>query len=103
MMHLVKKAVILFFFFFFKILFLERGEGRERGQKHQFIHVCERCIDQLLLIRPQMRTWPTTQACALIGNQTSDLLVCRPALKPLSHTSQGSFIFMEHLLFYAKH
>ena len=34
-------------------------------------------------------TWPTTQACAMIGNRTSDPLVCRLALSPLSHTSQG--------------
>ena len=34
-------------------------------------------------------TWPTTQACALTGNQTSDPLVHRLALNPLSHTSQG--------------
>ena len=27
-------------------------------------------------------------ACALTGNQTSDPLVCRPALNPLSHTGQ---------------
>ena len=26
---------------------------------------------------------------ALTGNQTSDPLVCRPVLNPLSHTSQG--------------
>ena len=30
-----------------------------------------------------------TQACAPAGNQTSDPLVCRPVLNPLSHTSQG--------------
>ena len=35
-------------------------------------------------------TWPTTQACVLTGNWTSDPLVCRLALNPLSHTSQGS-------------
>ena len=35
----------------------------------------------------------TTQACALTGNQTSDPLVHRPALNPLSHTSQGWIIF----------
>ena len=29
------------------------------------------------------------QACALIGNQTSDPLVCRPVLITLSHISQG--------------
>ena len=31
----------------------------------------------------------TTQACALTGNGTSDPLVHRPVLSPLSHTSQG--------------
>ena len=32
---------------------------------------------------------PTTQACALTGNQTGNPLVRRLALNPLSHTSQG--------------
>ena len=45
----------------------------------------------LPLARPLLGTWPTTQACALTGNQTCDPMVCRPALNPLSHTSQGSF------------
>ena len=30
-----------------------------------------------------------TQACALTGNWTSDPLLCRTVLNPLSHTSQG--------------
>ena len=38
----------------------------------------------------QLETWPATQACALTGNQTGDLLVRRLVLNPLSHTSQGS-------------
>ena len=37
----------------------------------------------------QPGTWPTARAYALTGNQTSDPLVQRPALSPLSHTSQG--------------
>ena len=41
----------------------------------------------LPLAHPLLRTWLTTQACALTGNQTSDPLVCRPALKPLSTQS----------------
>ena len=44
----------------------------------------------LLLTCPLLETWPATQACALTGNRTGDLLVCRPAPSPLSHTSQGS-------------
>ena len=60
--------------------------------------MCERCIGQLPLSCPQLGTWPATQACAPIGNQTGDLLVHRLALNPLSHTSQGqttSFSFCE--------
>ena len=32
---------------------------------------------------------PTTQVCALIGNRTNDLLVCKLAPSPLSHTNHG--------------
>ena len=41
---------------------------------------------------PTLGTWPATQACALTGNRTSDLLVCRPAFNPLSHTNQGKIL-----------
>ena len=41
------------------------------------------------LVRPLLGTWPAPQACDLTGNQLSDPLVHRPALNPLSHTSQG--------------
>ena len=34
-------------------------------------------------------TWPETQACALTGNQTNDLSVCRTTPNPWSHASQG--------------
>ena len=51
--------------------------------------MCERNISWLPLTCPQLGTWPATQACALTGNRTSDLSVCRLALNPLSHTSQG--------------
>ena len=40
--------------------------------------------------RPQLETWPTTQACVPTGNQTSDPLVHSPVLNPLSHSNQGS-------------
>ena len=49
----------------------------------------------LPLARPQLGTWPEIQACALTGNRTGDCLVCRLALDPLSHTSQGR-IFISH-------
>ena len=63
-------------------IFLERGERREK-EKVRNINVW------LPLAHPPPETWPTTQACALTGNRTSDPLVCRLALNPLSYTSQG--------------
>ena len=44
----------------------------------------------------QLGTWPATQACALTGNQTSDPLVHRLALNPVSHTSQGLIIVFQY-------
>ena len=51
-------------------------------------------VDQLPLTCPNWETWPAAQACALTGNQTSDLLVHRLTLNPLSHTSQGVIQFL---------
>ena len=60
--------------------FLEGKEGRQR----------ERNVNVgLPLLCPQLGTWPVTQAYALTGNGTRDLLLCRLALNPLRHTSQG--------------
>ena len=74
----------------FIYLFLERGKGgRKRGTE---ISMCERYIDQLPLMRLQPGTWPVIQACALTSNWTGNLLVQRPALNPLSYTSQGRFV-----------
>ena len=56
--------------------------GREIERERK-ITVC------LPLEHPLLGTWPAVQACALTGNRMGDPLVCRPALKPLSHTSQG--------------
>ena len=67
-------------------LFLDRAEGKEKERKRN-INVW------LPLPCPLLGTWPTTQACALTGNQTSDPLVCRLALNPLSHTSQGNIFY----------
>ena len=68
-------------FFKYIIYFLERGKGRDKER--------ERNSNQLPLVCPQPGTWPSTLACALTGNQTSDPLARRPALNPLSHSSQG--------------
>ncbi|KAF6095131.1 hypothetical protein HJG60_012098 [Phyllostomus discolor] len=54
----------------------------------------ERNIYQLLLACPQLGTWPTTQACALIGNGTSDLSVCRPVLNPLITPARAEPFFL---------
>ena len=51
-----------------KILFIERGEGREKERKRN-INVW------VPFMHPLLGTWPTTQACALTRNQTCDLLV----------------------------
>ena len=51
--------------------------------------MCKRYLDPLPLTHSQWGTWPVTQACALNGHRTSDLMVLRPALSPLSHSSWG--------------
>ena len=80
-----KSSCILTYFFKDLIyLFLERGEGREK-EREKNVNVW------LPLTSPQLGTWPTTEACALTGNWTGNPLVCKPALNPLSHTSQGSW------------
>ena len=53
---------------------------------------------------PLLGTCPTTQACALTGNRTSNTLVHRPALNPLNHTIWGCCswtLFFLYLLFHA--
>ena len=69
----------------FIYLFLETGEGREKER--------ERNISVWLpLMCPttgDLAQWLATQECALTGNRTSDPLVHRLVLSPLSHTSQG--------------
>ena len=78
------------FFKGFIYLFIFRETERER----------ERNINVWLpLARPLLGTWPTTQACALTGNRTGHPLGHRPALNPLSHTSQGgSDVFYSTIL-----
>ena len=67
-------------FFSLKILLTFR-EGKEEREGEKYVW--------LPLKHSLQGTWPTTQACALTGNQIGDPLVHRPALTPLSHTSQG--------------
>ena len=73
-------------------LFIFRESGRE-GEKERNINVW------LPLMHSQLGTWPATQTCALTGNWTSDPLVCRPVLNPLSYTSQGDDCVFKTLVF----
>ena len=77
---------------FYFILFIFREREKEGVRKGE-IHWCVRDIIRLPLSRPQLGTWPATQALA--GNHTDHLLVRRLALNLLSCTSQGSFLFFE--------
>ena len=79
--------------------FIFREREREGGREEEKTAMCERYIDYLSLARPQMGTRSATQACALTGNRTSDLLVCRLALNPLSYSSQGP-LFLSFFLFF---
>ena len=71
------------FFKDFIYLFLDRGEGREKGRESN-ISVW------LPLGSPLLGTWPTTQAHAPTGSCTRNHLGLRLALDPLSHTSWGN-------------
>ena len=51
--------------------------------------MCERNSDWSPFTHLQLGTKPATQACALTGNQTSELSVCGMMPNLLSHTSQG--------------
>ena len=71
------KRTDIYFFKILFILFLDRGRKRRRERS-----VCG-CLS--------LGTWPATQARALTGNRTSDPLIRRLVLNPLSHTSQGCY------------
>ena len=49
----------------------------------------KRNIYQLPFAHPQLGTWLASEAGALTGNRTRDILVHRQVLSLLSHTSQG--------------
>ena len=74
----------MYFFKLFKrfYLFLDRGEGvRKRGRETSMCGCTRAPPTGDLAYNP-------VKACALTGNWTGDSLVHRPALNPLSHTSQ---------------
>ena len=74
----------LSFFFFLRLyLFIFRQRGRE-GERDREKHQC-----MVASRMSHMGNWPATQACDLTGNRTSNPLLHRPVLNPLSYTSQG--------------
>ena len=83
LLQAVSPAWFSFFFFNF---FLER---RREGERERNIKV------GLPLEFPLLGTWPTTQACALTGNQTNNPLVCRLARAQSTEPYQpGCFSFL---------
>ena len=97
-MNPMKMQVITSHSFFIFNSFWERGgrEGGREGEKHW----CEReTLISWLLYAPNLGTnpAPTAWACALTGNWTGGLSLCRMMLNPLSHTGQGYFSFLKIL------
>ena len=75
----------LLFFTDLIYLFLNRGEGGRKRKRNISVW--------LPLLCPLLETWPTTHACTLTGNWTSNPLVHRLVLNPLCHTSQSEIHF----------
>ena len=74
--------------FTYVYLFLDRGEGREKGNEtNSNVREKHQCV--VTSHTPPTRHLAATRACALTGNPTGHLLVCGMMLNPLSHTSQG--------------
>ena len=87
-------SVIIVIIFLRFYLFIFRRERREKER--------ERNISVWLpLACPLLGTWLATHAWALTGNWKDDTLVRRPALHPLSHTSQGIIVIIFILLKYS--
>ena len=59
-------------------------DGEREGEKHGLVASCT----------PQLRTYPTTQACTLTGSGTGDFLVFGMPLTPLSHTNHSLIYFI---------
>ena len=79
---LIAEPISFFFFFLdFIYLFLERAEGKEKeGEKHQCMVASHMSFAGDLACKPGM---------CLDWESNSDPLVCKPALNPLSYTSQA--------------
>ena len=63
---------------------------RREGERVEDKHGCEReTLISCLLDVPSRETEPTTQECALTGNQTCDLSVCKRAPNQLSQPARA--------------
>ena len=95
---------ILFYFLLGFYLFIFREGGRE-GEREREKHQCV-----VASLTTPSGDLAGNQALALTGNRTSDPLVHRLVLNPLSHTSQGCIVVLtctslmaidvEHLFMY---
>ena len=81
---------VRFFKRFYLFIFREGKGGRKRRRETSMCGYPSHALTGDL---------PASRACALSGNRTGDLFIRRPALNPLSHTSQGIsfFINLEYL------
>ena len=83
--NLTQSMACMLVFFLIFYLFIFREEGERKGGKHQCVVASHafRTVD--------LACNPGT------GNRTGNTLVHRPALSPLSHTSQGSVYFLNSI------
>ena len=88
--HLPPKVgyFILFYIgdFIYLFIFRQRGKEEQRDREKRDVQEKEQSAAS--------RTLPT-RACALTGNRTGNLSFHRPALNPLSHTSQGGYFILK--------
>ena len=84
---LAGNSIIYLIIFNFVYLFLEGGRGRGRETS-----MCERYM--VASHTPPTGDLAHNPACTLTGNRTSDSLVCRLVLNPLSHSSQGQLCIL---------
>ena len=70
-----------------------RGEGREKERVRNIdVQEKQQLVASLTPPTGDLVHNPAMCPCAPTGNQTSDPLVHRPTLIPLSHTSQGKML-----------
>ena len=83
----------IYAYIYLKILFIYlRGSEGERKR-----NIGARDLDWLPLVCPELGTWPPSQASALTGNRTGDLLVCRLALLAVSQMSNSCIFYSTSL------